>query len=504
MMLPPLVTESASLLAAAPAIATLLAATGASVARRIDSAWRLASAGVTAALLLAAALGAAVVLGTTGAGSALRLDGVGAVVTLLVAFIGAVIVRYSRRYLEGEPGALRYPAWLMGTIAAVQLVLAANHLLVLALVWTAASLTLQRLLVFFPERPAAVAAAHKKFLVSRTADVAMLAACALAYAATGQLRIDALAAQAEPPAMLQAAVVLIALAAVLKCAQLPFHGWLIQVMEAPTPVSALLHAGVVNLGGVVLIRFAPLVAQTPPATALLVVSGALTAVFAALVMTTRISIKVSLAWSTCAQMGFMLMQCGLGLWAMALLHLVAHSLYKAHCFLGAGGVVRQELVRRLAPAAPPAGAGALAAATLASLAAVGAAAALFGLHESRHGALWTLAGIAALAFVPLLRGDVGANALRGAAAAFALACVYFGLHALLAERVAPAEAVPAAPWWVLVSVLFAALYVLQSLIALHPQGTLARRLYPWFYGGLFLDERLSRVLFRLWPPRAST
>ena len=98
----------------------------------------------------------------------------------------------------------------------------------------------------------------------------------------------------------------------LKRAQLPFHGWLYPGDGAPTPVSAPLHAGIVNLGGFVLLRFAPLVSEVPAAQTPLVVVGAATAVLAALVMTTRISIKVMLAWSTCAQMGFMLMQCGLG------------------------------------------------------------------------------------------------------------------------------------------------------------------------------------------------
>ena len=144
----------------------------------------------------------------------------------------------------------------------------------------------------------------------------------------------------------------------LKCAQLPVHGWLIQVMEAPTPVSALLHAGVVNLGGFLLIRLGTLVADVPAAQALLVVVGSVTAVVAALVMMTRISIKVSLAWSTCAQMGFMLMQCGLGLHDLALLHLVAHSLYKAHAFLGAGGAVEQNRLQQMTPPLPPLAAGA--------------------------------------------------------------------------------------------------------------------------------------------------
>ncbi len=111
-------------------------------------------------------------------------------------------------------------------------------------------------------------------------------------------------------------------------------------MEAPTPVSALLHAGVVNMGGFVLLRVAELIGLVPSQW-LLVIVGSLTAVLAGMVMLTRISIKVRLAWSTCAQMGFMLMEIGLGLYELALLHLVAHSLYKAYAFLSSGEAVER-------------------------------------------------------------------------------------------------------------------------------------------------------------------
>ena len=138
------------------------------------------------------------------------------------------------------------------------------------------------------------------------------------------------------PLSIHIAALLLAISAIIKCAQLPLHGWLIQVMEAPTPVSALLHAGVVNLGGFMLIRLASVIYTTQAAQALLVVMGCLTAVVGSLVMSTGISIKVHLAWSTCAQMGFMLVECGLGLYALAFLHLLAHSLYKAHSWVQAG------------------------------------------------------------------------------------------------------------------------------------------------------------------------
>jgi NAD(P)H-quinone oxidoreductase subunit 5 len=155
---------------------------------------------------------------------------------------------------------------------------------------------------------------------------------------------------------LQLNALALVLAVVLRTALLPVHGWLMQVMEAPTPVSALLHAGVVNLGGFVLIRFAPLLKQAAPARALLLVFGLAiaTAVLAGMLLT-RISIKVRLAWSTVAQMGFMLLECALGRYTLAALHLIGHSLYKAHAFLSASTVVHQTRLQALnSPSSPTA------------------------------------------------------------------------------------------------------------------------------------------------------
>jgi NAD(P)H-quinone oxidoreductase subunit 5 len=131
----------------------------------------------------------------------------------------------------------------------------------------------------------------------------------------------------------------LALAAILKSAQFPTHGWLTEVMETPTPVSALLHAGVINAGGFLLIRFADVMLLSPGVLAVLVMLGGFTALFGGLVMLTQSAVKTSLAWSTVAQMGFMILQCGLALFPLALLHIVAHSLYKAHAFLASGQAV---------------------------------------------------------------------------------------------------------------------------------------------------------------------
>jgi NAD(P)H-quinone oxidoreductase subunit 5 len=504
-----------ALLVLGPALAAAAAALFAGPGVRTAATWRGARWAASAAVALAALSLVAVFAGSVGSGLGVRADAVGGLVMLLVAFVGWVIVRYSQPYLNGEREERHYVRWLMATLATVGMVVATNHVLVLALAWWATSLALHRLLTFFGDRPPAVVAAHKKFIVGRLADLCMLAAVGLLFHAFGTLHIDQLAAHAaaapQLPGAAQAAVLLIACAALLKCAQLPFHGWLIQVMEAPTPVSALLHAGVVNLGGFVLMRFAPLVAEAPAAQTLLVAAGTATAVLAGLVMTTRISIKVMLAWSTCAQMGFMLMQCGLGAWELALLHLVAHSLYKAHAFLGTGGAVRRSMVVRLTPRAAAPGPLALAVGALVgggmTLAAGAAVAAVVPGHAASP-AIWVLAGIVALALVPLVHaqslrlGGLWLPAL--CLGAFGVALAYFGLHAVFAAWVLPEAAATATLLWVGVAVAFGALFLLQSIITVAPQGAVARGLYPWFYGGLFLDEKFNRIAFALWRPPGTT
>ncbi len=495
-----------------PAVAALAAAAAAPKAGSVSAAWRGARA--ASLVMVASAVAAAIVRALTQerADAVLRTDTIGAAMLVLVSFVGWVVIRYSQAYVAGDPNERSYIVRLLATIAAVTLVVVANHLIVLALAWAATSLAMHGLLTFFGNRPVAVAVAHKKFILARCADLSMLGAI-IAFGATfDTLRIDRIAVEAATAASLptgaRIGIMLVALAALLKCAQLPFHGWLIQVMEAPTPVSALLHAGVVNLGGFVLLRFAPVVDRATETRALLVSVGAATAVIAALVMTTRISIKVSLAWSTCAQMGFMLLQCGLGLWEVALLHLLAHSLYKAHAFLGAGGAVRQTQRKQLAhkPGAPSAlsvGLGATLA--LAGTLAVGWLWGKLPFSEPPSDTIWVMSGIVALALVPLMIAGARPSGRRLSpaliAGTVAVPLAYFALHDLFGRFVPKGSAAPTALLLV-VATLFAALFIVQSICAIAPTGRLSKRLYPWIYGGLFIDEAFTRVAFAVWHPPA--
>ncbi len=438
----------------------------------------------------------------------LRSDALANIMLLLVCFIGWVIVGYSQSYLGGQRGQLRYIRSLLLTLAAVTVLVLSNSLLLLVLAWIGTSLSLHALLTFFEQRPQALIAAHKKFLASRLADASMLGAVALVVSQLGTFEIDqAIAAARALPATttaLQVAAVLFVVGALLKCAQLPVHGWLIQVMEAPTPVSALLHAGIVNLGGFVMIRLGTLVADVPAAQALLVVVGGTTAVVAAATMMTRISIKVALAWSTCAQMGFMLMQCGLGLYELALLHIVAHSLYKAHAFLTAGTAVEQNRLQQMTPPLPPLGGLAWFCSAIVGVAVVAGAALAWGIRPGEAPALWAVSAVLALALVPLLAGPLlragGAWMVAGVAGAFAVALIYFGLHLLFKQWLgAPAAANMGLVAWVIGC--FGVLFVVQGAVRARPQGALSRRLYPWLFAGLYLDEVFTRLTFRVWPAR---
>ncbi|WP_157269595.1 NADH-quinone oxidoreductase subunit L [Azohydromonas aeria] len=496
------------LLVLLPALAAALGALALAAGRRTVSpqaAWRVAQGSLLAALVGAVLALGALALHGGGTGWGLRADLPGVLVALLVCCVGAVIVRFCPAYLAGERGETGAARRLLAVLAAALVVAVADHLLLLALAWAGCGLAMQGLLGFYAERPAARRAAAKHFVMARAADLCMAGALLLLALSPGGWRIGELQAWAAQsgtlPGEVQAAVVLVALAAVLRCALMPFHGWLIQVMEAPTPVSALLHAGVVNLGGLVLIRLAPLVEQTLAAQALLVAAGTLTAVLAALVMSTRVSIKVALAWSTCAQMGFMLLQCGLGLWPLALLHLVAHSLYKAHAFLRTGSVVQAVQLRRLGPADAPASPARLFMGAALGLGLAAAAGWVAGMDAGSPPAQWVMAGILALALTPLLQPQAaqGWRWAVSALGALALAIAGFGLHHLLGAWM-PSGAPAAAPLWAGVALAMAGLFALQCVLAAWPRGALARRLYPWCWGGLFLDEALSRWL---WPARAA-
>jgi NAD(P)H-quinone oxidoreductase subunit 5 len=450
---------------------------------------------------------------TTRPGSAMhdvvQLDVVSSSMFVLVCTLALVVVRYSRTYLAGQRDLDRYVRYLLLTVASVTVLVTSNHLAVLMVAWFATDVGLHQLLTFFRTRRQAIIVAHKKFLLSRVADACFVSSLVLVGTTMGSLRIDVVCSIARANGELQPAVhlatVLLVFGVLLKSAQVPFHGWMQQVMEAPTPVSALLHAGVVNIGGFVMIRLAPLMAHAALAQSILLGVGLFTTIVAALVMTTRVAIKGVLAWSTIGQMGFMLVQCGLGAWHMALMHLLAHSLYKAHTFLSTGSVIDQWRSSHLVHS-PRASMGHLAAGAALVCFAIApfyAATALRSGHISSS--IGPLAFVLGLSFAPMI-----GRALASGRRAFALAALftvgatasYFGWHVVF-EEIAPLISTEVSTsttkWSVVVGGLFV-LFVAQSILQTSPNGRFSNWLQPHLLSGLYIDDWFTRVTFRLWPP----
>lgn len=447
----------------------------------------------------------------SGIGLSTRLDVVSAAMLLLVSFVGWIVVRYTRTYLDGEARQGYFVGWLCAALAAVLLLVQAGNLVQLVAAWIATSLALHRLLLFYPERPGAQRAARKKKLFSTIGATALILAAALigtSFGTTDIATINTLARTSGGNGPVIMAAAMLALAALLKSAQFPTHGWLTEVMEAPTPVSALLHAGVINAGGFLLIRFADVMLAAPGVLAVLAIVGGFSALFGALVMLTQPAVKTSLAWSTVAQMGFMMLQCGLALFPLALLHIVAHSLYKAHAFLASGGTVeRVAAMRRPGPVAVPDGL-AVGRAFLIAIAIYAGSGASFGVafgfdHKSPQALVLGAILIFGVAYL-LAQGlaDAAPRALtrRTAAYAGAAAVGYFALQTAaewLTAGVLPSPPAPGRLEWtlmVLAVLSFGLVAVAQALFPLwtmHPAAVGAR---IHLSNGLYINALIDRLL----------
>lgn len=437
-------------------------------------------------------------LGVGEVGLSLRLDFLSLTMFLLVSAVGLVVVRYARHYLDGDARLGDFQARLGLALGAVLLLVLAGNLVQLVLAWAGASLALHRLLVFFSDRPRAVIAGRKKMIVARLGDVCLVTAAILLAQAFDSTDVHAIAVAAQSldtlPAGVGLAAFLLVAAAALKAAQFPFHGWLPEVMETPTPVSALLHAGMINSGGFLLLRFADVLVLEPGAMTALLAIGAVSAVFGSLVLLTQTTIKGTLAYSTLAQMGFMLLECGLGAFSVALLHIVAHSLYKAHAFLSAGGAVIHGEKAKPQALDPSRAALALMAGWVVALVATAAA---VDLADPAWGASVTLATILAFGVVMWgarqLEGG-GSVAMLGIAIGTPLLFVALksGTGWLVGAGFPPPPALTTASGAVLLSTLLAFGAVAWAQLVGFPQGAVARQAYVVVRNGGWLGAFWDR------------
>jgi len=439
-------------------------------------------------------------------------------VILTVVTIGVILMRFSRNYFVGEACYPQFLKWMQLTLASVVVTILANHFVIFWLGWLSVSLSLHKLLLLYPQRSRAVVAAHKKFILARASELLMAGAFILLYSAFDTLYINdiftllsnaaaddtngsvASILSAQQTSYSLYAACLISLAALIKCAQLPAHGWLINIVEAPTPVSALLHAGVINLGGYLLLAFAPLISLYSEAQWILGIAAGLSVFFSALAMTTRVTVKVRLAWSTSSQMGLMLIECALGLYALALIHLVAHSFYKAYAFLNSGSAVYEALEHDISAQRTPTFADWLNALFITSLIVL----ASFSLTEYQGPASpWVLVTLAFTAYIAMRTATSDQTQLYILVGiSIALVTLYSYVKAFVAETILyhyPKPTGMFSPVDIWVVSIVAALFVIHLAMLSYGHKKLVQQFKQLLFAGLYLDEWFTKITLKIAP-----
>lgn len=269
------------------------------------------------------------------------IDALAVMMAGLVVFVALIVASFSRRYMAGDAGYDRFFKNLGGVTLATLILVSTNHMILFWAAWLTMGWLLSRLIGHVKSWPPAQAAAKLAWRHCLLGNLALGGAFALLYSQTGSLTIkESLSYDLTYPWQLGIGGLLIA-AALIQSAVIPFHRWLTNSMTAPTPVSALMHAGLINAGGFLIIRFHPLFTSLPEALLVLFTIGLISALIGSLWMSVQPDIKRSLGCSTVAQMGFMMVQCGLGFYSAALAHLILHGFFKAYHFLNAGSAISQ-------------------------------------------------------------------------------------------------------------------------------------------------------------------
>ena len=275
----------------------------------------------------------------------LLLDPLSITFVLLITGVGSLIHIYSIGYMAHDPARRRFFGYMNLFVASMLLLVLADNYLVLYVGWEGVGLASYLLIGFWQYKPSAAVAAKKAFIVNRVGDTGLLIAIFLMFSTFGTVNFTGVfnGAPAAGSGVDTALGLLLLLGACGKSAQVPLQSWLLDAMEGPTPVSALIHAATMVTAGVyLLVRSNPILAVTPTARLAITVVGAVTLLFGAIIGCAKDDIKKSLAGSTMSQIGYMILAAGLGSpigYAFAIAHLVAHGFFKADLFLGAGSVM---------------------------------------------------------------------------------------------------------------------------------------------------------------------
>ena len=283
-------------------------------------------------------------VGTFNVDAGLLLDQLSICFVLLITGVGTLIHIYSISYMSHDENRRRFFAYLNLFIAAMLLLVLGNSYLNLYVGWEGVGLASYLLIGFWNQKPAYATASKKAFVMNRVGDMGLSFAIMIAFATLGTVSFSGVqeASHTASKAALTAIGIMLLVAATGKSAQFPLQAWLGDAMAGPTPVSALIHAATMVTAGVYLIVRSHFIFDAAPTAQLLVVIvGAITLMFGALVGTAKDDIKKALAASTMSQIGYMILGAGLGPagYAFAIMHLLTHGFFKAGMFLGAGSVM---------------------------------------------------------------------------------------------------------------------------------------------------------------------
>jgi NADH-quinone oxidoreductase subunit L len=288
------------------------------------------------------------------------IDRLAAVMMLLIALITATIYIFSMSYMREEPDYPKFNVLLSLTTFILFCLVSSSNLLMIFIFWQLISFMLYLLSYQYTNYPTMMGS-FKTFMVLRFGDITFLAGIALAYNIYGTLELKEIFAQV--PSIITtfsfgpgleisantAITLLIFIGAMSKSAQFPLHIWVRDALYAPTPMHALLHAGIINAGGFLINRLAPLYGSSSATLHIVLIVGLLTVIVGSMTMLAQNNIKRTLGYSTIGQMGFMILECGIGAFALAIFHLIAHGLFKATIFLNCGNIIHKA---RLEPKLP--------------------------------------------------------------------------------------------------------------------------------------------------------
>jgi len=270
------------------------------------------------------------------------VDQLSIIMIFLVSFIGIVVSFFSRNYMKGDSTYYNFYFKMLVMLLSVILMVTADNILLFLTTWFCFNLIITQLIVHKQSWKAAQASGKLAFQNFLHGFICIALASIILCNQVGSLSIQNMINHVDNSFSTFIALILLLMGIMRQSAMWPFHGWLISSLNSPTPVSALMHAGIINGGGFLLVRFSHLYCMFPQLLDFIFVIGLITAVCGCVWKLMQHDVKRMLACSTMSQMGFMFMQCGLGFFASAIAHLFWHGLFKAYMFLASGSTAQEK------------------------------------------------------------------------------------------------------------------------------------------------------------------